>query len=483
MSRLDVDPDAGHRTVRAAVLVALLTGTFMAQFDFFVVNVAAPSIRLDLQASEAELELVVGGYAFAYAGALVLGGRLGDLFGYRRLFVSGMIAFAVTSALCGLAVSPGQLISARLGQGLAAALMLPQVLALISSGSSGSSGHGRARAMAWFGVAGGVGSIAGQVLGGLLVTADLAGLGWRLIFLINVPIGVLGALFARRVLPPREPGRGANAKLDPLGALGLAVGLGLLLVPLTVGRAAGWPLWAWISMAASVPALAVTLRWQQTLYRRGGQPLLELSLFRAVSFRSGVLSNLAFMLYFPSYMFTLALLLQGGLGLGAFEAGLVFVPAGLTFSVSALLAPRLAVRYGSSVLIGGCLLAAAGLAALAAVTATGGADTSVAVIVLITAAISFGNGLILPALIGAALRDVPPHHAGAAAGALTTTQQFGSAAGVASVGTIYFAAAEHGAGVGMAWACTVNAVLALSVAAAVGYGVAAHRRAAVHPQR
>ncbi|WP_134000485.1 MFS transporter [Kribbella sp. VKM Ac-2566] len=477
MTRPATDPQAGSRSVPAAVLVALLTGTFMAQFDFFVVNVAAPSIGLDLQATEAELELVVGGYAFAYAGALVLGGRLGDLFGHRRLFVSGMIAFAATSVLCGLAVNSGQLIGARLGQGLSAALMLPQVLALISSGSSG---HGRARAMAWYGVAGGVGSIAGQVLGGLLVTVDLAGLGWRLIFLINAPIGVIGALFAQRVLPGQEPGRSKGAKLDPLGALGFAVGLGLLLVPLTVGRTAGWPLWVWIPLAASVPALAATLRWQQALHRRGGQPQLELSLFRAASFRSGILSNLAFMLYFPSYMFTLALLLQGGLGLGAFEAGLVFVPAGVTFSVSALLAPRLAARYGSSVLAGGCLLAAAGLAALAVVTATGGADASVAVIVLITAAISFGNGLILPSLIGAALLDVPPHHAGAAAGALTTTQQFGSAAGVALVGTIYFAAAEHGAGIGMAWACAVNVVLVLSVAAAVRYGLVVHRRTAVH---
>jgi MFS family permease len=456
--------------VPAAVLAALLTGSFMAQFDFFVVNVAAPSIRAELHASDAELELVVGGYAFAYAGALVLGGRLGDMFGHRRLFTTGMIVFAVTSALCGLALDPAQLVIARLAQGLSAAMMLPQVLALIQAGSSG---HGRARAMAWYGVSGGAGSIAGQVFGGLLVTADVAGLGWRLIFLINVPIGLVGAVASHRVLPAE---RGERTKLDPIGALGLAAGLGLLLVPLTVGRSAGWPWWAWVSMVASIPALAATLKWQQVLRARGGQPVLELSLFRAVSFRSGVLSNMAFMLYFASYMFTLALLLQAGLGLSAFEAGLVFTPAGVAFSVSALLAPRFVVRHGIAVMVGGCIMTAVGMVALAVVAGLGGAQASIGLIVVVTAVISLGNGFVLPSLIGAALRDVPPGSAGAAAGALTTTQQFASAAGVAAVGTVYFAAAGQGAGVGMAWASSVNAVLVALVAVAVGYGALAHRR-------
>jgi MFS family permease len=146
----------GSRSVPAGLLVVLLTGSFRAAFDFFVVNVAAPSVRLDLRAGEAEIELVVGGYAFAYASALVLGGRLGDLFGHRRLFTTGMLAFAITSALCGVAQTPEELIAARLLQGLSAALMLPQVLAVISAESEGS---GRARAMAWYGVAAGAGSI------------------------------------------------------------------------------------------------------------------------------------------------------------------------------------------------------------------------------------------------------------------------------------------------------------------------------------
>ncbi|TDW92872.1 MFS transporter [Kribbella pratensis] len=433
-------------------------------------NVAAPSVRLDLRAGEAEIELVVGGYAFAYASALVLGGRLGDLFGHRRLFTTGMVAFAITSALCGVAQTPEELIAARLLQGLSAALMLPQVLAVISAESEGS---GRARAMAWYGVAAGAGSIAGQVFGGLLVTADVAGLGWRLIFLINLPIGAVGAVAALRVLPARPSARTtANARLDPLGALGLAVGVALLLVPLTVGRSSGWPLWTWISLLAAVPVLALTIRWQRVLQTGGGQPLLELSLLRARSFRTGLVANFAFMLFFGSYMFTLALLLQTGLGLDAFRAGLAFAPAGVTFSASALLAPRLVARHGAGVLVGGSLLTAAGLVILAAVAGHG---SSIAAIVTISALISLGNGLVLPSLVGAALLDVPAAHVGAAAGALTTTQQFASAAGVAVIGTLYFEAAGTDAGTGMAWSASVDAGLVLAVAAAVVYGAIIRR--------
>lgn len=467
-SRTAAAAEQTSRTVPASILVVLLTGSFMAAFDFFVVNVAAPSIQRDLSTGEAELELVVGGYAFAYASALVLGGRLGDLFGHRRLFVTGVIAFTIASALCGLALTPPELIAARLGQGLAAAMMLPQVLAVISAESAG---PGRARAMAWYGVAAGTGSIAGQVLGGLLVTADVAGLGWRLIFLVNVPVGLIGAIASLRVLPKRPSNNsGPQAKLDPLGALGLALGLALLLIPLSVGRTAGWPLWTWGSMAAALVVLALTMWWQRVLHVRGGQPVIDPALLRARSFRTGLLSNLAFMLFFGSYMFTLALLLQAGLGLDAFEAGLAFAPAGVTFSVSALLAPRLVARHGRAVVVCGCLLAAAGLVALAVLVGSGGSNSSVPAIVLIAALISLGNGLILPSLVGAALRDVRPSHAGAAAGAVTTTQQFASAAGVAAIGTVYFSASTSGPGAAMAWTASINAALVLAVAAAVIHG-------------
>ncbi|MGA8245577.1 MAG: MFS transporter [Nocardioides sp.] len=452
------------RPVTTAGLVVLLSATFMAQFDFFVVNVAAPSIKRNLPAGQASLALIVGAYAFGYAAALVLGGRLGDLYGRRRVLRLGMSAFTAASVLCSVATDAGFLITARSAQGLAAAMMLPQVLAVITAGTDA---HWRARAMAWYSVAAGAGSIAGQVLGGLLVTADVAGLGWRLIFLVNLPIGIVGTALAGR-LPSRVgahvEGRSA---LDPLGALGFATGLALALVPLTMGRAWGWRWWTWASMFAAVLVLWATLRWQRVLRVRGGQPLLDLTLFRISSFRSGFIANAAFMACFGSYMFTLALQLQGPLGLTAFQAGLVFAPAGAGFSISALFAPRLVRRHGQAATVAGAAVAAGGLVALGAATAFAGSHASIACLTVIVVVISLGNGVVLPSLVGAGLGDVPPQLAGAGSGALATGQQFASAVGVAGIGTLYFATAGTGSGVGMAWAAAADALLVMLVAALV----------------
>jgi len=432
--RRRADPPTANQRVAApgVVLLTLLVAVFMGPFDFFVVNVAAPPLRHDLHSSDAGLELIVGGYAFSYAGALVLGGRLGDIFGHRRLFIVGMVGFAITSAVCGLSTASGQLVGGRLGQGLTAALMLPQVLALISASPDACR---RSQAMAWYGVAGGVGAIAGQVLGGLLITANIARLGWRTIFWVNVPVGALGALAAVRVLP--SAGRTARSSfnsLDPLGALGFAAGLALMLIPLTVGRSTGWPWWTWVSIAAAMPVLGATARWERALQRRGAQPVFDPTLLRVRSFRAGLLANAAFM----------------------------------AFSASALTAPQMITRWGRSVLIGGSVLTAAGLVTLAALAHSG--QDSLASVVIVTTAISLGNGIILPTLIGAALVDIAPQHAGSAAGAFTTAQQFASALGVAGIGTRYFAAAAatgspSGAEAGMTWAAGAGAVLALSVGA------------------
>jgi len=289
--------------------------------------------------------------------------------------------------------------------------------------------------MAWYGVAGGVGAIAGQVLGGLLITANIARLGWRTIFWVNVPVGALGALAAVRVLP--SAGRTARSSfnsLDPLGALGFAAGLALMLIPLTVGRSTGWPWWTWVSIAAAMPVLGATARWERALQRRGAQPVFDPTLLRVRSFRAGLLANAAFM----------------------------------AFSASALTAPQMITRWGRSVLIGGSVLTAAGLVTLAALAHSG--QDSLASVVIVTTAISLGNGIILPTLIGAALVDIAPQHAGSAAGAFTTAQQFASALGVAGIGTRYFAAAAatgspSGAEAGMTWAAGAGAVLALSVGA------------------
>ncbi|MER6948728.1 MFS transporter [Nonomuraea sp. NPDC000554] len=443
-----------------ATLAVLLSAWFMAQFDFFVVNVAAPSFERELEAGPAALELIVGGYAFTYAAGMITGGRLGDRFGYRRLFIGGMVAFTVASVLCGVALNPSQLVAARLLQGLAGAAMVPQVLAMISAVFPADE---RPRAVGWYGVAGGLGSIAGQVLGGLLLTADLFGLGWRVIFLVNLPVGLIVVPLAAKLLPRVEPA--GRTRLDLLGASGLAAGLALLLVPLGLGNSAGWPAWTWVSMGLSVPVLALTGRWQYVLGARGGQPVLDLALLRIRSYLAGVAAITAFMAYFASFMFTLTLLLQGGLRLTAFQAGLAFAPMGVLFSVTSLLGTRLVRRYGLAVVVAGGSVVTCGLLMLA-VTARAGLPWIMASLMLVGA----GNGLVVPQLIGAALVEVEPHQAGIGSGFLSTAQQFAGSGGVAVIGAVFFAVAAGGDHVrATRWSAAVDIGLVLVVIGVVAY--------------
>ncbi len=444
-------------------LTVLLTAMFMGQFDFFVVNIAAPSLRVDLHANNGTLQLIVGGYAFAYAAGLVTGGRLGDLFGYRRIFIFGMTGFAAASLLCGLAVTPAQLVAARLFQGLTAAAMLPQVLALITATIPG---EARPRAIAWYGVASGLGSIAGQVVGGALITANLADLGWRTIFLVNVPIGIIAALLAWRTLPTTRHHH--QSSLDPIGAMGAAMTIAAILIPLTIGRSADWPIWAWVCMVAAIPIALATLRWERHLTDRGAVPLFDVTLMRLPMFRAGLLANAAFMCFFGSFMFTLTLLLQFGLALNAFQAGLVFAPAGVAFSVSALAGRWLLAHHGQRVLLIGSLVTASSLGMIAINLGLTGTHTSLVLIICLTALASLGNGIVLPSLIGAALVEVAPERAGLAAGVLSTVQQFASASGVAIIGALFFAAIPNlhdtsDYAIGMTWATAANFVLVLLV--------------------
>ena len=327
---------------RWKTLPVLLSAMFMAIFDYFVVNVAAPSLEHDLHATEAGIELVVGGYGFAYASGLITGGRLGDLYGHRRLFLIGMSAFALASLLCGLSDSPALLVTARILQGATAAAMVPPVLALINLMFPV---HERARAMAAFGAVIGIGAVAGQVLGGVLLDANLFGWGWRTIFFINVPIGLAAAALAARWLPAREQ-RG-EAKLDPVGAIGISAALALILVPITLGRPEGWPLWTWLSIAASVPVGTLVLRYESRLGRRGGAPVLDVNLLRERAFAAGLTIAGGYLTFFAGYMLCMALLVQDGLGLSPLRAGLSFAPLGTSFAISSFLARRFGGRVVS----------------------------------------------------------------------------------------------------------------------------------------
>ncbi|MET9532444.1 MFS transporter [Streptomyces sp. NPDC006649] len=446
------------------MLAVLLVAVFMAQFDFFVANVAAPSLSVSLHAGRAALELIVGGYAFAYASGMITGGRLGDLFGHRRMFVAGMLGFAVASVLCGAAADPTQLVVFRLLQGLAGAAMVPQVLATVTAVFPAAS---RPAAIAWYSAAAGIGSIAGQVLGGMLLQADVFGLGWRAIFLVNGPIGVVAALVALRVLPGRAadaPTSARRSATDPLGALGVAGSLALLVIPLTLGRDQHWPLWTWICMIAAVPVGFATVLWQQRLSGRGGTPTLQLSLFSSPPFRTGLLAGAAFYLYFGSFMFTLTLLLQTGLGHSPVEAGLIFAPMGVLFGVSSMVGKQLIARHGLKVVLLGTVLIGAGLALLAAALVVSSGHVALPVVVVALSIVGTGNGIVLPALNGATLALVRPHQAGSASGVLATTQQFASAMGVAVIGTFFYTmlGSRHGAD-GYAGAMVATALVAIGL--------------------
>jgi EmrB/QacA subfamily drug resistance transporter len=418
---------------RWLMLPVILIAMFMAGFDIWAVNVAAPSLQRDLHVSDAALQLIVGGYAFMYASGMVTGGRLGDLFGYKRLFLIGVVTFALASLACGLAPSSNVLVVFRLVQGLTGAVMVPQVVALIAAVFPA---RERSRALGYYGATMGLGFVSGQILGGGLIQANIFGLGWRAIFLVNVPVGVLAVIAAIIVVPPATGHR--RPRLDPLGAVGVSAGLALALVPLTLGRDEGWPVWTWISLALALPVLAATVAWERRLNRLGGEPLLDLALFRDRAFSAGLLLNLAALFFFGSFMFVLTLLLQSGLGLSPLHAGIVNLPLALTFIAMTLLGPKVAARLGPRSITLGAGFALLGAVALALIAMHSGSrltgwDTAPA-----TALIGIGQGLMIPSLMSAVLSHVRPEQAGSAAGVLTTTQQFAIASGVAVIGAVFY---------------------------------------------
>lgn len=446
---------------RWRALPVILAAMFMAMFDYFVVNVAASSLQHDLHAGESALELIVGGYGFAYASGLITGGRLGDLHGHRRLFVLGMSLFAIASLLCGLAPNGWALVIFRVLQGGTAALMVPQVLALINTMFPP---HERAKAMSAFGATIGLGAVAGQVLGGVLLDANLFGWGWRTIFFINVPIGIAAVALAVRWLPKHEPTH--RPKLDPIGAVGISLALALVLVPVTLGRPEGWPLWTFISMVAAVPVLLATLRYENRLHARDGQPVLDTHMVRERVFAAGMVISGGYLAFFAGFMLCLTLLLQDGLGLSPLRAGLAFAPLGIAFALSSfLLARRVAERIGNRVIVLGASLSLIGLALTIGVLVWKGSGVSALDLVPGGVVIGLGNGMAIPSMIGAVLSSgIEPHKAGMAAGVLTTAQQFGNAVGATVLGTIFFSVLGNGIHIS-------SFVSAMETASVVGLGI------------
>lgn len=431
-----VAPDTADTadTRRWFALAVVLTAQFMAIFDQFVVNVALPTIGRDLRASFGELQFIVAGYALAYAVLLITGGRLGDIVGRKRLFLTGMGAFTVASALCGVALSPGVLIGFRVLQGFGAAIMTPQVLAILQTTFTGRS---RDTAFGAFGATNGLAGILGQAGGGLLVRADLFGLGWRTAFLINIPIGVAAILLAARYVPEsRSP---TTRSLD-LGGVGIvSVGLLLLAFPLVAGQDAGWPPWAWACLVASLPVLAGFVWFEGRVRARGDAPLMDPALFAQPVFRVGMIARFILFAANAGYFLILALTLQIGLHFSPFEAGLTFLPDAIGFFIAATLTPRLVRLLGVRLIPVGVALKCVGLmGAILTLWQVGDAAQGwhLAPTLFLQ---GFGTGLTAAPLVGFILAGVRGDAVGSASGVLNTAQQLSSAFGVALTGVLFAA--------------------------------------------
>jgi EmrB/QacA subfamily drug resistance transporter len=422
------------RTARpGAILAVLLLGQFMAILDVSIVNVAVPTIRGDLHTSGAALQLIVAGYTISYAVLLITGARLGDRLGHGRVFRAGLTLFTAASLACGLAPNAGTLIAFRFVQGVGAAAMMPQVMSLIQRTFTGAA---RARALSLYSAVIACGAVVGQVLGGVLVSLDVAGTGWRPVFLVNVPVGVLLMWLAPSRLPADrgEVGR----KMDPFGVVTLSAAVLLLVVPLVLGHEENWPLWGWISMALSAFAFATFALVERRVAARGGSPLVSAKLLRTPGLMVAIAVLLLVMVGYAGFLFAFALHLQSGLGFGAAHAGLMFAPMAVGFAASALTWQRLPAHWHRRIIPLGMGAAAVGYLLLAACLrdATSGGVAAEAVLT--------GLGLALGAafspIVNVALARVPLSEAADASGVMVTMFQLGQVIGIATLGTLFLSA-------------------------------------------
>jgi MFS family permease len=383
-------------------VLILLAGAFLPIMDFFITNVALPSIDTSLHASTSSLQLVIAGYGVAYAALLVLGGRLGDRYGRHRLFLGALVGFVLASLACGLAPDVDLLIAARIVQGATAALLVPQVLATFHHTLDG---ERKARALALYGATSGIAAVVGQLVGGLLVSADIAGTGWRPIFLVNVPIGLVVLVVAARIVPATKSPHPVGVDLP--GTVLFAATLIALLVPLTEGHALGWPWWSWALLALAVVLGAVTYLVERRAERRGEVPLLPPSLLRLPSMSRGLLMVLAFSIGFGAFMFVFALTVQNGLHEDALHGGLAILPMALLFFAGSVLAPRLISRFGRAALAAGAVVQLAGLAWLVAVLVTGWPHVGLWTMAAPLALAGAGQSMLFAGLFRSVLADVP----------------------------------------------------------------------------
>lgn len=449
-------------------VATVMIGMFMAILDSYIAIVAGPAIQADLRATAGELQWVLAGYQLSYAVFMITAGRIADLYGRKRIFMLGIVVFTLASVACAMATGPGMLVVARIVQGLGAAMVVPQVFGVITLLVPA---EGRHRVFGILGVVIGLGTIGGQLIGGLLIGANLFGSDWRSVFWVNVPIGIVTLALAAKFVP--ESKAAGARRLDMPGVAALSAALFLLTFPLIQGREQGWPWWTWVCFAGSLAAFAVFVAVERRVAGSGGDPLMDLTLFRKRSFSLGLLLVICVYALLTSYYLSLAVSLQDGLGFSALQSGLVYAPAAVMFFIFGMVAGRLVPKYGRRVLEVGSIVLAIGYLSTAVVLLTGGPMSPATVIPTLMLQ-SVGGGLLITPLLNSVLARIEPAAVGMASGALSTAQQVGAALGVAVIGVVFFTSFRpdvdgrvQAAGHGFAMASLAVFAIAVVVAALV----------------
>ncbi|MDR6974819.1 EmrB/QacA subfamily drug resistance transporter [Streptomyces sp. 3330] len=415
-------------------LAIVMTAAFMDLVDVTIVNIAIPSIREDAGASWSQIQWITAGYALAFAAGLITGGRLGDIHGRKRLFLLGIGGFTLASALCGFAANPEMLVASRILQGAMAAMMVPQVLSIVHATFPA---HERGKVFGLFGAIVGLGAVSGPLLGALLTEWNLFGLEWRPIFLINLPVGILGLILGSRFITESKAPKAL--KLDLVGVALVTLGLLMLLYPLTRGRELHWPVWGFVSMAGSIGVFGALVAYERRKGARDGSPLIELSLFRVRSFAAGVAVQTVFGVGLGVFFLVWTLYMQTGLGWTPLRAGLTGVPFSLAVSTAAgLSVQKLVPRFGRKVLQTGALTMAVGVLLYIWESERYGLGIAPWQMALPLVVMGVGMGLIVAPLTDAVLSDVPREHAGSASGLINTVQQMGNALGLGLVAVVFF---------------------------------------------
>lgn len=424
---------------RTIALWALFLALFMELLDATIVNVTLPSIERSLNASAGEQQWMVAAYGLALAIGLMTGARLGDMNGRKKLFIIGLTCFTISSLLCGFAQNPEMLIVSRALQGLSSAMMIPQVLSSIQVMYRPSE---RGSAMAGFSALAGVAAVSGPILGAVLTDADLFGLGWRTIFLVNVPVGIFAVVMAIRLVP--ESYAPSRPKLDIAGVVVLAAGLLAILYPLMMGQEKDWPAWTFISMAVGVAILAGFIVLQSREAKAGGEPLVDLSLFSIRSYAAGIFTIFVFFMAMAGYFLVNTLYMQLGLGFSILRAGLTMIPFSVGVSLFAgLSAAKLVGIMGRKVLQIGPIIMGIGLLITLLLFKRDGVDISSWALAPGLFIAGAGMGMVVAPIGIFVLSEVPVSKAGPASGLYNTLQQLAGAVGVAIVGTVFFNRLDH----------------------------------------